>query len=100
MRRSCSICTSCCGSRISVCICWSPASWTRFAGKEKDGEGEKGSGLRCLDDVQVKWSGVKTQQGTTPFVDEMYDRLRETLNEYEVIICRWPEYTFLLENVS
>ncbi|XP_078429702.1 pesticidal crystal cry8Ba protein [Wolffia australiana] len=47
---------------------------------------------------KVKWSGVKTQHATTPFVDEMYDRLREMLNEYEVIICRWPEYIFLLEN--
>ncbi|ONK75633.1 uncharacterized protein A4U43_C03F18930 [Asparagus officinalis] len=47
---------------------------------------------------KVKWSGVRTQHLTTPFVDEMYDRLKETLNEYEVIICRWPEYTFILEN--
>ncbi|KAI3972579.1 hypothetical protein MKX01_019237 [Papaver californicum] len=47
---------------------------------------------------KVKWSGVKTQHYTTPFVDEMYERLRETLNEYEIIICRWPEYTFVLEN--
>ncbi|XP_031492844.1 uncharacterized protein LOC116259261 [Nymphaea colorata] len=47
---------------------------------------------------KVKWSGVKTQHLTTPFVDEMYDRLKETLNEYEIIICRWPEYTFVLEN--
>ena len=49
--------------------------------------------------VQVKWSGVRTQHSTTPFVDEMYDRLKESLNEYEVIICRWPEYSFALENV-
>ncbi|KAF9620736.1 hypothetical protein IFM89_014257 [Coptis chinensis] len=49
---------------------------------------------------KVKWSGVRTQHSTTPFVDDMYDRLNETLNEYEVIICRWPEYTFVLENVS
>ncbi|XP_021912220.1 uncharacterized protein LOC110825972 [Carica papaya] len=47
---------------------------------------------------KVKWSGVRTQHSTTPFVDEMYDRLRETLNNYEVIICRWPEYIFVLEN--
>ncbi|XP_058088155.1 uncharacterized protein LOC131235065 [Magnolia sinica] len=47
---------------------------------------------------KVKWSGVTTRHSTTPFVDEMYDRLRETLNEYDVIICRWPEYTFVLEN--
>ncbi|KAI3825941.1 hypothetical protein L1987_07702 [Smallanthus sonchifolius] len=47
---------------------------------------------------KVKWSGVRTQHTTTPFVDEMYDRFKETLNDYEVIICRWPEYTFALEN--
>ncbi|OUZ99781.1 hypothetical protein BVC80_9065g56 [Macleaya cordata] len=47
---------------------------------------------------KVKWSGVRTQHSTTPFVDDMYDRLKETLNDYEIIICRWPEYTFVLEN--
>lgn len=47
---------------------------------------------------KVKWSGVKTQHSTTPFVDEMYERLKDTLNEYEVIIYRWPEYIAVLEN--
>ncbi|XP_015874207.3 uncharacterized protein LOC107411178 [Ziziphus jujuba] len=47
---------------------------------------------------KVKWSGVRTQHSTTPFVDDMYDRLKETLSNYEVIICRWPEYTFVLEH--
>ncbi|KAG8059356.1 hypothetical protein GUJ93_ZPchr0002g23236 [Zizania palustris] len=47
---------------------------------------------------KVKWSGVRTQHMTTPFVDEMYDLLNNTLTEYEVIICRWPEYMFVLEN--
>lgn len=47
---------------------------------------------------KVKWSGVKTRHSTTPFVDEMYDRLKGTLSDYEVIICRWPEYTLVLEN--
>ncbi|XP_023535679.1 uncharacterized protein LOC111797041 isoform X1 [Cucurbita pepo subsp. pepo] len=46
---------------------------------------------------KVKWSGVRTQHSTTPFVDEMYDRLKETLSDYEIFICRWPEYTFVLE---
>jgi hypothetical protein len=50
-------------------------------------------------DYQVKWSGVRTQHMTTPFVEEMYDLLKNTLTEYEVIICRWPEYIFVLENV-
>lgn len=49
--------------------------------------------------MQIKWAGVRTQHSTTPFVEDMYDRLKETLNEYEVITCRWPEYTFVLENV-
>lgn len=52
-----------------------------------------------LNYLQVKWSGVRTQHSTTPFVDDMYDRLKETLSDYEIIICRWPEYTFVLENV-
>ncbi|GMH00239.1 hypothetical protein Nepgr_002078 [Nepenthes gracilis] len=47
---------------------------------------------------KVKWSGVRTQHSTTPFVDDMYERLKDMLNDYEVIICRWPEYTFVLEN--
>ncbi|KAG5022893.1 hypothetical protein JHK85_019235 [Glycine max] len=46
----------------------------------------------------VKWSGVRTQHSTTPFVDDMYERLKETLTDYEVIIFRWPEYTLVLEN--
>ncbi|PKA55423.1 hypothetical protein AXF42_Ash006625 [Apostasia shenzhenica] len=47
---------------------------------------------------KVKWSGVQTQHLTTPFVDEIYESLKETLNEYEVIMCRWPEYIYALEN--
>lgn len=49
---------------------------------------------------QVKWSGVRTQHSTTPFVDEMYKRLNETIQDYHVIISRWPEYIFVLESVS
>lgn len=47
---------------------------------------------------KVKWSGVRTQHSTTPFVDEMYTRLNETIQEYQVIISRWPEYIFVLES--
>ncbi|PKU65321.1 uncharacterized protein LOC110094324 [Dendrobium catenatum] len=52
----------------------------------------------CKQD-KVKWSAATTQHLTTPFVDEIYDLLRNTLKEYDVIICRWPEYTSPLENV-
>ncbi|KAB2004879.1 hypothetical protein ES319_D11G231300v1 [Gossypium barbadense] len=47
---------------------------------------------------KVKCSDIKTSQSTTPFIDDMYDRLTETLNEYEIIISRWPEFTIILEN--
>ncbi|KAM7523795.1 hypothetical protein LguiA_013697 [Lonicera macranthoides] len=47
---------------------------------------------------KVKWSSVRSQNFTNPFVDDMYDRLKETLVEYEVILHRWPEYAFVLES--
>ncbi|KAG2243449.1 hypothetical protein Bca52824_094708 [Brassica carinata] len=47
---------------------------------------------------KVKWYGVRTQHSTTPFVDEMYTRLNETIQDYQVIISRWPEYIFVLES--
>lgn len=46
---------------------------------------------------KVKWSSVRVQHSTTPFVDDMYQQLTEMLKEYEVIISRWPEYIFPLE---
>ncbi|OAY66910.1 hypothetical protein ACMD2_14233, partial [Ananas comosus] len=46
---------------------------------------------------KVRWAGVRTQYMTTPFVDDMYGRLSTMLNEYDIIICRWPEYIFVLE---
>ncbi|KAF3505578.1 hypothetical protein F2Q69_00004678 [Brassica cretica] len=36
---------------------------------------------------------------TSPFVDEMYQRLNGTLDEYDIIIGRWPEYAISLEKV-
>ncbi|KAJ0984715.1 hypothetical protein J5N97_003071 [Dioscorea zingiberensis] len=47
---------------------------------------------------KVKCSGLHTQHQTTPFIDEIYDQLRNTLSEYKIVICLWPEYTFVLEN--
>ncbi|KAJ4828822.1 hypothetical protein Tsubulata_041098 [Turnera subulata] len=51
----------------------------------------------CKQD-KVKFSGGTTQISTAPFVDDMYEKLKETLDEYEVIISRWPEYIVILEN--
>ncbi|PIN16970.1 hypothetical protein CDL12_10361 [Handroanthus impetiginosus] len=46
---------------------------------------------------KVKSSSYTAQQSAT-FIDDIYDRIKETLAEYDVIISRWPEYTFTLEN--
>ena len=37
---------------------------------------------------------------TSPFVDDMYELLNVTLDEYNIIIRRWPEYGVSLEEVS
>ncbi|GJV25035.1 hypothetical protein Tco_1377730 [Tanacetum coccineum] len=47
---------------------------------------------------KVKWSGARTLHPTTPFVDEMYDQLKEAFNDYEVIIRLWPDYSVTLGN--
>ncbi|XP_010681049.2 uncharacterized protein LOC104896062 isoform X1 [Beta vulgaris subsp. vulgaris] len=47
----------------------------------------------------VKASDSKAQQLTCSFIDEIYDQLGETLNEYEIIVRRWPEYAVVLESV-
>ncbi|KAK6154180.1 hypothetical protein DH2020_013819 [Rehmannia glutinosa] len=47
---------------------------------------------------KVKPLSLPTQQSTASFIDDIYRRLKETLVEYDVIISRWPEYTFTLED--
>lgn len=47
---------------------------------------------------KVRWTETTTQHSTSQFVEEMYERIKETLNEYEVIVNRWPEYSVDLEN--
>ncbi|XP_027078388.1 uncharacterized protein LOC113778164 [Coffea eugenioides] len=47
---------------------------------------------------KVKWSSFQALDLTTPFVDDIYDQLKETLKEYDVIISHWPEYTIQLES--
>jgi hypothetical protein len=50
--------------------------------------------------TQERCTWVTTQHSTSPFVEEVYERIKETLNEYEIIMHRWPEYTIPLEHVS
>ncbi|KAH9312417.1 hypothetical protein KI387_027452 [Taxus chinensis] len=47
---------------------------------------------------KVRLTETTTQRSTSPFVEEMYERIKDTLNEYEAIINRWPEYSIDLEN--
>ncbi|KAM3684561.1 hypothetical protein ACJW31_11G053000 [Castanea mollissima] len=49
---------------------------------------------------KVPWSGVMTNHSTSPFAEEMYDKIRDSLNQYEVVINRWPQYSLILENAS
>ncbi|KAL5556537.1 hypothetical protein UlMin_038773 [Ulmus minor] len=51
----------------------------------------------CKQD-QERLCGMGTQQSTSPFVDDMFRLLKETINEYQIILCRWPEYISILEN--
>lgn len=50
--------------------------------------------------MQVPWSGVSTNHSTSPFAEEMYEKMKDNLIQYEVVINRWPQYSLVLENVS
>ncbi|XAR56351.1 hypothetical protein NMG60_11036803 [Bertholletia excelsa] len=47
---------------------------------------------------KVPWSGVLTNHSISPFAEEMYEKIKEVLVEYEVVMNRWPQYSLLLEN--
>ncbi|KAL7597821.1 hypothetical protein Lser_V15G24866 [Lactuca serriola] len=56
----------------------------------------------CLLDLckaeKAPWGGVITNYSTSPFAEDLYDKIKEMLSEYEVVINRWPQYTLILEN--
>ncbi|EOA14637.1 hypothetical protein CARUB_v10027895mg [Capsella rubella] len=59
--------------------------------------------LRLLDRCKaekVPLSGVTTNHSTSPFAEDMYERIKDSLLEYEVVISRWPQYTLILENTA
>ncbi|KAH6788803.1 portal protein [Perilla frutescens var. frutescens] len=49
---------------------------------------------------KVPWSGVYTKYATSPFAEEMFEKMEKMLSEYEVVINRWPQYTLILENAA
>ncbi|XP_022758871.1 uncharacterized protein LOC111305517 [Durio zibethinus] len=46
---------------------------------------------------KVPWSGVTTNHSTSPFAEEMYEKIKDSLIGYEVVINRWPQYSLVLE---
>ncbi|CAA6670133.1 unnamed protein product [Spirodela intermedia] len=46
---------------------------------------------------KLPWSGALTNYSTSPFVENMYEQVKGTLIEYEVVIKRWPQYLLHLE---
>ncbi|XP_075506452.1 uncharacterized protein LOC142543220 [Primulina tabacum] len=49
---------------------------------------------------KVPWSGVVTIYSTSPFAEDMFEKMTKMLVEYEVVINRWPQYTLILENAA
>ncbi|KAH1062962.1 hypothetical protein AAZX31_02G291000 [Glycine max] len=47
---------------------------------------------------KVPWAGVTTNHSTSPFAEEMYEKIKDNLTLYEVVINRWPQYSLYLEN--
>jgi len=35
----------------------------------------------------------------SPFVEQMYEQIKESIHEYGVVINRWPQYLMSLESV-
>ncbi|KAF2284718.1 hypothetical protein GH714_029526 [Hevea brasiliensis] len=59
--------------------------------------------LNLLDQCKaekVPWAGVTTNHTTSPFAEEMYEKIKDSLIEYEVVINRWPQYSLILENMQ
>ncbi|MED6106296.1 hypothetical protein PIB30_003706 [Stylosanthes scabra] len=54
--------------------------------------------LDCCKSEKVPWSGVITNHSTSPFAEQMYEKIKDNLILYEVVISRWPQYSLYLEN--
>ncbi|XP_025667604.1 uncharacterized protein [Arachis hypogaea] len=54
--------------------------------------------LDCCKAEKVPWSGVITNHSTSPFAEQMYEKIKDNLILYEVVINRWPQYSLYLEN--
>uniref|UniRef100_A0A7N0VD54 Uncharacterized protein n=1 Tax=Kalanchoe fedtschenkoi TaxID=63787 RepID=A0A7N0VD54_KALFE len=46
---------------------------------------------------KVPWSGANTNHLTSSFAENMYEKIKGNLVEYEVVMNRWPQYSLVLE---
>ncbi|CAN0927267.1 hypothetical protein LINGRAHAP2_LOCUS35800 [Linum grandiflorum] len=49
---------------------------------------------------KVPWAGVTTNHSTSPFAEEMYEKMKDLLIGYEVVVNRWPQYSLILETAT
>ncbi|KAK7258316.1 hypothetical protein RIF29_23889 [Crotalaria pallida] len=47
---------------------------------------------------KVPWSGVITNHSTSPFAEEIYEKIKDNLIQYDVVCNRWPQYSLYLES--
>ncbi|CAM8899854.1 unnamed protein product [Rhodiola kirilowii] len=47
---------------------------------------------------KVPWSGANTNHSTSSFAENMYEKIKDNLVGYEVVMNRWPQYSLILEN--
>ncbi|XP_020576608.1 uncharacterized protein LOC110022142 isoform X2 [Phalaenopsis equestris] len=47
---------------------------------------------------KISFSGISTHYATSPFVEDIYGNIMDSLNEYKVVVNRWPQYLLSLES--
>ncbi|KAL6604491.1 hypothetical protein ACP70R_042918 [Stipagrostis hirtigluma subsp. patula] len=54
--------------------------------------------LQLLDNCKADKLSCPAVSTTSSFVEQMYEQIKESINEYEVVINRWPQYLMCLES--
>ncbi|KAJ3671797.1 hypothetical protein LUZ60_007876 [Juncus effusus] len=47
--------------------------------------------------TQLPYVEILTVEPVSPYVEHIYEQIREAINEYEIVIEKWPQYLLLLE---
>ncbi|KAG0532195.1 hypothetical protein BDA96_04G087700 [Sorghum bicolor] len=54
--------------------------------------------LQLLDNCKAEKISCPAVSTISPFVEQMYEQIKESINEYGVVINRWPQYLMSLES--